>query len=369
MVAGVLAFLCLWGCLGGHRDVAEESPADILEPVDTIPAPREVSIVWAGDAMQHRAQLARALRPDGTYDYSGCFSGVADYVARADYAVVNLETTLGVDDFTGYPRFCSPRAYADELKRAGFDLFLTANNHCLDRRDAGAVATLDWLDSLGVTHIGTYRNRAERDSVLPCVVDIGGIKVGFLNYTYGTNGLRVERDVVADYINRDKIGHDIEATRSAGAEIMAVAMHWGDEYHLLPNDVQRALADFLVEQGVGLVIGGHPHVVQPMEMRHGDKGDALVVYSLGNFISGMRTTDTRGGVMVKTWLRRDGDGTVSVAGAEYLPVFTVPGDSRDPNFHLVVADSCNDPRAKAFLKNAYGIFDAHNRGVARSRSF
>ena len=211
--------------------------------------PQEVSLVFAGDAMQHQGQLDAARRPDGSYGYDGCFDAVAPYISAADYAVVNLETTLGAGGFTGYPCFCSPDSYAEALRDAGFDMMLTANNHTLDRLDKGLHRTISVLDSLGVDHLGTYHDGESRQRALPMVKDIKGIKIGFLNYTYGTNGLTVKGDAVVDYIDTDLMASDIESARAAGAEILAVAVHWGVEYKLLPHPSQKALADFLVGQG------------------------------------------------------------------------------------------------------------------------
>lgn len=164
----------------------------------------DATLVFAGDAMQHDRQIEAARRSDGSFDYSAYFRHVADYVCAADYAVVNLECTLGGKPYKGYPCFSAPEEYAVALKDAGFDLFLHANNHCLDRRDAGLRRTLDQLDMLGVPHVGTYRNAAERAKNYPFVADVKGIKIAFLNYTYGTNGITVQGDVVVDYIDRAK---------------------------------------------------------------------------------------------------------------------------------------------------------------------
>ena len=137
----------------------------------------DATLVFAGDAMQHDRQIEAARRGDGSFDYSAYFRHVADYVSAADYAVVNLECTLGGKPYKGYPCFSAPEEYAVALKDAGFDLFLHANNHCLDRRDAGLRRTLDQLDMLGVPHIGTYRNAAERAKNYPFVADVKGMKV------------------------------------------------------------------------------------------------------------------------------------------------------------------------------------------------
>lgn len=330
----------------------------------------QAEIVFAGDAMQHQAQLTAARQADGTYDYSGCFDAIAPLIQSADYAVVNLETPIGSSNFSGYPCFNAPVSFAHALRDAGFNLMLTANNHTLDRRDHGLHTTIDSLDAAGIEHIGTYHNAAARDSILPFVRTIAGIRVGFLNYTYGTNGIDIKGDAAVDYIDRQKIASDIENVRKAGAEIVCVAVHWGDEYHLLENSSQRLLSDFLVGQGVDLIIGGHPHVIQPMEVRHNDTlgKDVLVVYSLGNFISNMKTRDTRGGAIVRVSLVRGRDGVARFDSAKYDLVFTVPPTSSSENYRLVPFDECKgvwSDACKAFVASAEKIFNEHNIRVER----
>lgn len=342
----------------------------LLSFVSMLFGSEKADIVFAGDAMQHKAQIDAASRGGGVYDYSDCFKALSPYISDADYAVVNLETPLGGEPYSGYPCFSAPDSYLDALTDAGFDMMLTANNHTLDKRDRGLVRTLDKLDERNVTHLGTYRNAAERDSVLPMIVDIAGFKVGFLNYTYGTNGITLSSDAVVDYIDRDKMARDIARTRSCGAELVAVCVHWGLEYQLLPSPAQRQLADFLVEQGVDMIIGGHPHVIQPMEMRRrADGSNVVVVYSLGNFISNMKTVDTRGGAMVKVNLERDDEGRAHVASADYRLVFTVPPSTVSGNFRLVPAEICTKgdvgAKCKAFTQSAERIFNKHNIGIGR----
>ncbi len=332
----------------------------------------QAELVFAGDAMQHMAQIEAARQQDGTYDYSDCFAEIAPMIQSADYAVVNLETPIGSGDFTGYPCFNAPASFARALRDAGFNLMLTANNHTLDRRDRGVHATIDSLDAAGIEHIGTYHNAAARDSLSAFVRNISGIRIGFLNYTYGTNGITVSGDAVVNYIDRGKIAEDIASLRDAGAEIITVAVHWGDEYHLLENSAQRSLADFLVDQGVDLVIGGHPHVIQPMEVRHNDElgKDVLVVYSLGNFISNMKTRDTRGGAIVRFSLVKGKDGVARFDRASYDLVFTVPPSSPGDNFRLVPAYDYEGGRwqvaCRAFVKAAEDIFSRHNIKVGRT---
>ncbi len=331
-------------------------------------APAEATLLFAGDAMMHQLQIDVARQSDGSYSFDGYFDDIAPLIKEADYAVVNLETPAALGHFSGYPMFNSPDAYIDELKKAGFDMMLTANNHTLDRRDHGLIRTVDLLDAKELDHIGTYRNDAARDSIMPFIKDINGFQIGFLNYTYGTNGIDVQGNVVVDYIDREKIDRDIRQARNQGAELICVAVHWGQEYKLLPNSHQKSLADFLFEQGVDMVIGGHPHVIQPMEMRCSSGGDnRFLVYSLGNFISNMKTKDTRGGAIARVHLTRDDFGKAIISSADYDLVFTVPGEKGGDNFRLVYADSCDDRRwishARAFSSSAKNIFDNHNINV------
>lgn len=329
-------------------------------------------IVFAGDAMQHQRQIDAAMQPDGSLDYSPYFESLRPYIASADFAVVNLETPLGGAPYSGYPMFCAHDNYVDALTGAGFDLMLSANNHILDRRDRGVRRTIKTFEEKGVPYLGVYRNKAHRDSVLPMIHDINGFRVAFLNYTYGTNGITKRSEIEIDYIDRALMASDIKKARERGAEIIAVCIHWGEEYKLLPNQSQKSLAKFLADQGVELIIGGHPHVIQPMELRLNEKTGrpCFTVYSLGNFISAMRTTDTRGGAMARVTLARDFFGRPYVKGASYRLVFTQPSVGRGDNFRLYPAESGEirptmETFRKSFIRNATGIFDRHNINVPR----
>lgn len=325
----------------------------------------DAELVFAGDAMQHQIQLDSARRPGG-WDYSECFEAVAPWFHTADLAVVNLETPVGDAPHSGYPCFNAPEDFVDALHHAGFGLFLTANNHCLDRRDRGSSSTVNALDARRLPHLGTYHDAAARDTLMPHLRSVNGIRIGFINYTYGTNGIS-PRTAHVDYIDRERIAADIRAAREAGAEIICACMHWGDEYHMLPNAAQKELADWLQQQGVQLIIGSHPHVVQPMELRTNPDGThCLVVYSLGNFISAMRTRDTRGGAVVGVTLERKLDGSVDVARPYYRLHFTEPADGHH-NFRVVDAFESRDWRAADFRNQAERILGEHNKGVGRAK--
>ena len=336
----LLIVLPIFGFIGCDS-TSNRSGTDSATSVREESVPDTATIVFFGDAMQHGMQLERARElgsPSNPYNFDGCFELIAPAVKDADYAVVNLELPLGGGpDYSGYPMFSAPDSYAMALKNAGFDLFLTANNHCLDRKDAGLRRTLTVLDSLKVDHIGTYNDASERGRLVPFIKEINGIKVGFLNYTYGTNGMTAGSGAEVSYINREKIKNEIEATRKAGAEIIVAMPHWGVEYVLNENDEQRSLADFMLKQGVDIIIGGHPHVVQPMRViTDSDSGKkSLVVYSLGNFISNMTARNTRGGAFVRVVIERDAEGNARFKNAEYDTFITETPTGENTNFRVV----------------------------------
>ena len=334
------------------------------------------TLLFAGDAMQHQAQLDQALlEGDGhRYDYSECFRWIAPAVTEADYAVVNLEVPLGGGPrYSGYPCFSAPDSYAQALADAGFDMMLTANNHCLDSGMKAARRTISALDSLGIDHIGTYHDATDRKAKIPFIKNINGIKFGFLNYTYGTNGIPARDGMEVSLIDRRKMAEEINLTRDAGAEIIVVTMHWGIEYVLKENAVQRDLASFLIDNGADMVIGSHPHVVQPMKMVRDEKRgqDVPVVYSLGNLISNMKTGDTRGGAYVRVRVERDQDGKPRVKWADYDTFFSAKPTGKGTNYTVIPSDRTDlIPAAqmehwRIFDRSSRKIFDAENINIPR----
>lgn len=347
LFSSLLALLLLisGGCHKAAIAVDSSESAAIADSVAST-QPAKATLYFVGDAMQHQAQLdrARELAGGSGYDYSECFTLIAPEVKAADYAVVNLETPLGGGrgGYTGFPCFSSPDSFAVALKDAGFDLFLTANNHTLDRRDAGLRRTIHVLDSLGVDHIGTYIDKSARDVQVPFIKSINGIKVAFLNYTYGTNGILATDGAEVSLIDRNAIDREITAAREKGAELIVVCPHWGVEYQLHEHASQRELADFLVDRGVDMVIGSHPHVIQPMKVVTNSKTGkrTLVVYSLGNFISNMKTGDTRGGASVTCYIERDAEGKARFVSAAYDTFYAAKPSGGSSNFRVI-------PSAKA----------------------
>jgi poly-gamma-glutamate synthesis protein (capsule biosynthesis protein) len=336
----------------------------------TLFAQERITLLFAGDLMQHREQLVAARQPGGGYDYTPCFALVKPQIEAADLAIANFETTLGGKPYTGYPAFSSPDEYLYAIRDAGFDILLTANNHCLDRRQKGLERTLLMLDSLHIPHLGTYRNEQERSEHHPLFIRKNGFRLAFLNYTYGTNGIEVTPPNVVNYIDKRVMQQDIRKAKAWQPDVIIACMHWGYEYRTTPNSEQRELADWLFEQGVTHIIGSHPHVLQPFEWRTDScsQNRQVVVYSLGNYLSNMSKVNTDGGMMFTLVLEKDTAQTASaevrVVDSRYDLVWTArPTLSKQRNYVLYPVDSAAvstlpppaRQRVKLFERNARRI--------------
>ena len=301
---------------------------------DTTQPTQQLTLLFAGDIMGHADQIAAAaIVPDSLYDYRACFAAVAPLLQSADLAIGNLELTLpGTPPYTGYPSFKSPDALADALALAGFDLLFTANNHSADAGSKGIVHTIEALEKRSLFQTGTFRDTLEREWFYPLVVYRKGFKLAFLNYTYGTNGVQVKPPHVVNMIDPDQIARDIARAKALQPDMVIAMMHWGDEYQTHFNRSQEELAIQMMEQGVDLIVGSHPHVVQPIRWYKRMEGNrerkALVAYSLGNFISGQTIPNTDGGMLLKVVLSKDST-TTTISESDYLPVWRYKGRSAD----------------------------------------
>ena len=268
----------------------------------------EATLLFVGDLMQHSPQFMRARQPDGSYNYDVCFMDVKPFIEAADVAIGNLEVTLGGPPYSGYPCFCAPDDWLWAIKKTGFDVLTTSNNHCLDRGRRGLERTLMMTDSLEILTLGTYRNTAERQQRYPLLVEKNGIRFAILTYTYDMNGFEVEEPNVVNVIDTTMMKKDILRARAMRPDVLLAIMHWGTEYKLKPDSFQRFYAHWLLEHGVDHIIGGHPHVIQPTEyFPCEDKPDYhLVVWSQGNFISNMSAPHTTEGTMITLTFHKTG---------------------------------------------------------------
>lgn len=286
------------------------------------PAPAEtLRLIFAGDIMVHQAQILAAKTPEG-YDFKACFEYVKPLLQSADLAIGNLELTMpGEEPYLGYPMFRCPEELATALRIAGFDLMMTANNHSNDSGAPGVINTIEVLEESGFYHTGTFQNREEMEAYYPLIVYKKGFKLAFLNYTYSTNGIRTRHPSVVNPIDSAQISRDLRVARDLQPDAIIVMMHWGKEYQLVENKEQRKLTKQLLEGGADLIIGAHPHVVQPARWETADgEQEVLVAYSLGNFISGQLKQHTDGGIMVEVELSK-ANGQTTVEEAAFIPVW------------------------------------------------
>ena len=187
-----------------------------------------ISLLFAGDLMQHAQQIKIAEQPDGSYDYTECFRFMKDEIESADIAIANFETTLAGPPYNGYPNFCAPDQFLIDCKSAGFDIMLTANNHTCDRLKTGIERTIHVMDSVGIPHLGSYKDSSSFNQNYPLLVEKNGFRIAMLNYTYGTNGIRVPEPNIVNHIDTAQISIDIEKAKSMNPDAIIAFMHWGE---------------------------------------------------------------------------------------------------------------------------------------------
>ena len=305
------------------------------------PSKKEITatVLNTGDILIHDNILWGAEQSDGSYDFSKLFKEAKSYITKADYAVANLEVTLGgteAGNYRGYPGFNSPDSLLDYVKADGFDMLLTANNHCLDTGIAGLKRTVQQLKAKNLDFLGT---KETTDDPTYIVKDINGIKIGMVAYTYGTNSSASGAGSLINYFsssNLNKFYTDaqsvIDSMKADGAEAIVFYMHWGNEYHTKPNTYQKAAAQQLCNMGVDVIVGGHPHVLQPVELIYAEGSDHTTVclYSMGNSISNQRISEMTGlcetghtedGVLFNYTFTKNSDGEVSLTAVDIIPTW------------------------------------------------
>ncbi|USG67530.1 CapA family protein [Brevibacillus ruminantium] len=297
-------------------------------PLSRFPEQR-ITLMAVGDVMVHDEQLEAALLPDQvSYDFSPSFSHVAPIFQEADWVVGNLETTLAGRDmrFSGYPMFNSPDSLADTLKQIGFTAMTTANNHSMDRKEPGVLRTIEQLDRVGMLHTGTFRDETSRNQ--PLILTKDDFTMAVLAYTYGTNGIPIPqgKDYLVNLIDHELIKQDIARARETGADLVTVALHFGNEYQRMPSPKQKETAALCIQYGADLVLGAHPHVLQPYEwktvtLENGQTHTGFIAYSLGNFISAQRREYKDVGAILKLTLFKGENGEAHVEQAEWIPTY------------------------------------------------
>ncbi|MDR1866708.1 MAG: CapA family protein [Treponema sp.] len=299
------------------EDTVPEEPIPIVEP-----QPDFVTLVAAGDNLFHTVVYNASLI-EQSYVFDPLYEYIKPYIEPADIAFINQETVLGGAAFglSGYPQFNTPQELAQTLSAVGFDMVNHATNHSMDRGEAALRATMTLWDSIPqVKYLGI---RAEQDQEPGVVLEKNNIIFGFLAYTYGTNGLAVPADkqYLVSLINREKMAEEIDALRPR-CDVLVVSMHWGEEYQPHQNAGQEALAAFLAEHKVDIVLGHHPHVLQPVALIPRDGSEPMLCfYSLGNFLSAQKPLATLLGGIAYVKIQKF-ESHVSIAEYGVIPTVT-----------------------------------------------
>ena len=418
----LLVIALIWGISSLFRDKPDRPPKENPKtpPTETVTeAPTEpfepivgnATLAATGDVLMHMPVVNSCYdSASGTYDFSGIFQYLDDYAAEADYAVANLETTLaGTDNgyaYSGYPCFNCPDEIADALKGAGFDMMLTVNNHCYDTRTVGLTRTLQVAKEAGLTTLGTQPDAASADYHIE---DLNGIQVGMMCYSYATgdsypdrpslNGILVgtEADGMVNYFDYDQLDafyEDvrgcIDAMEEAGAEATVMYIHWGEEYQLNPNASQKEIAQKLCDLGIDVIVGGHPHVVQPVELLTSNTDSShktVCLYSMGNAVSNqqrqnmsMNTGHTEDGVLFSFGFTEYADGEVLLSSVDILPTWVyMEGSGNSRTYRILTLDDTVTDWSAAFgisasaAESAKASFDRTQAlvgdGIAASQAY
>jgi len=292
------------------------------EPIikeEIVPEPKELSLLMVGDVLIHRSVYNDALKKDGTYDFTKMFTDIKDVVSQHDLAFYNQESIIGGKKlgYSAYPRFNSPKEIGDAMVDMGFNLVSLSNNHTMDKGTKAITHSLNYWKTKDVLTAGSYLSQEERNAVV--IREKNGIKYALLAYTTVTNGLKNQsgKEYMWNIYDEETVKKDVEKLKNQ-VDVLMVSMHWGVEYTNTPNESQRKIAKYLASLGVDIVIGHHPHVIQPIEYID----NTLVLYSLGNFISAQDTKDRLTGAMVSVKITIDEENNINYSDLNAQLVYT-----------------------------------------------
>jgi len=318
-------------------------------------------INFVGDLMCHSVQLNYAHVKDDSFDFNGTFSEVKKYLSDADFTIGNFETVLAGKKkrYSGYPFFNAPDDFLLAIKEAGFDLLVNANNHAIDKGAKGVERTIKKMDELGINHTGTYLSQRDRDSIR--IFNINGIHLAIIAYSYSTNGILIPKgkSYIINLIDYDVIEKDIANARSKKVDIVLVYFHFGDEYQREPNSYQKDVINNTIKAGADIIIGSHPHVVQPVDYFKTSKANldtGFVAYSLGNFISNQRWRYSIAGIMLKIKVSKNIlTDSVYLSGVSYLPTWVFKGKTKKGREYIIL------PSLKSYDDSLYSYLSKSDR--------
>lgn len=326
--------------LSSSLDYTQEENA--IEKKDTLIT---AAINVVGDLMCHSTQFNYAHVKDDSFDFNGVFSEVKQYLTDADFTIGNFETVLAGKKklYSGYPFFNAPDDFLLAIKEAGFDLLVNANNHAIDKGADGVERTIKKMDELGINHTGSYLSQNDRDSIR--IFNINGIHLAVLAYSYSTNGVPIPKGkkYIINLIDYDLIEKDIAKARNKRVDIVLVYFHFGEEYQRVPNSFQKEVINHTINAGADIIIGSHPHVVQPVDYfktNNANLDTGFVAYSLGNFISNQRWKYSDAGVVIKINVSKNIlSDSVYLSGISYLPTWVFKGKTKKGREYIILPSS------------------------------
>jgi hypothetical protein len=340
-----------------------------------------LKLIFIGDIMGHDSQISSAFdNKTNTYNYESVFKRVSPIIKNADFAIANLEVTLAGKPYTGYPQFSSPDELVVACKNNGIDILVTSNNHSCDKGKNGILRTINVLDSLKIRHTGTFKDSIDRVNNNLLIVNKNNIRLGLLNYTYGTNGIPTPKPTIVNRIDTLIMLTDIKKAKNSILDKLIVVIHWGNEYQSAPSDKQIQLAGFLFRNGVDIIIGSHPHVLQKMEFteKSNETNEHLIAYSLGNFVSDQRSRKRDGGAIFQLNIEKKGDEVKITNCGYYLTWVYKPVINNKVKFEIlpcsiieselnIELDSISEEKMRLFLLDSRTLLKTENKNVNEVR--
>lgn len=322
--------LLLTGCFQQTKEVSDVQPTKGREAMEKTKHPfPTVSLAAVGDLLIHDRVYNEAKTEDG-YDFMPMMKKMQPYIEDATVAIANQETMIGGVEIglSSYPSFNSPTEVGDGVKELGFDIVSIANNHTLDRGEEAIMRAINHWNAIDIPYVGAYESPEDAKEIRVIETE-EGISLAFVAYTYGTNGIPVPagKDYLVNLIDKEKIAADIAEAKEL-ADVVVTSLHFGDEYELMPSDAQKDLVQFVADAGTDIVLGHHPHVLQPMEWVEGKDGnETFVVYSLGNFFSGQYDFIKQTGGILHVDISKDPrTNTIQVHSPSFLMTYVTADD-------------------------------------------
>lgn len=318
-----------------------------------------LSFAVVGDIMNHELQIKTAYNKEcNCWDYKFSFEKVKPYLEQVDLTIGNLETTLPGDPalYSGYPQFGAPDELLDAIQWSGFDILTLANNHSVDKSLLGLIRTRKIVEEKGIIPLGTYYTEEHQKKHSIVFIEKNNIKLALLNFTYGTNGIAVPYPARINQIDLNYLRKQIASAHKLQPDVIILLLHYGTEYKTEPDSYQRYIVNMALMEGVDIVLGGHPHVIQPFEIvkkqdKYGIQKERLIVWSLGNFVSNQLRINTDGGMIFLFKLNKINN-IISISDIDYIPVY-VDFNQRHyvlPIHEYVYLSSVKDPE-KVFYGN------------------